>query len=411
MARVARKSPSYQFSLPKYNPNKGRVQELDVLCVENILTTSYPQESQDMSSRRVPSFYLPPPTSGRRITASVTSLPTEDALKHVHNPPADSYESMCQYLTHIDAIGINYHPNPMDTSVWRASSFYNPPPTSRHWTPTPITSAHPVDTSSRTHNPSQAEDTSIRRVPVLYQTSPTSGHRNTTSTTPLSIVDTSKHVHNPSASSYEPMRQYPTHSDALGVDHQQNPKDTSIRHVPSLVQPPLTSGCRTPTPMTSASPVDMSNRVHNLLHVDHPPKHCVSTGLDATTSIEMYYNLSYGYHDPKRHVPTGFNAPMSIETNYNLSHGYHNTTRRTSTCFDTLPGANVYNTKDTLLRRTTHLPPQDIERRCPQSLLVASTTHHLVVMTRRIDFRRVSMLWWASEHTTSARHGFVNPCG
>ena len=152
---------------------------------------SYPQEYPDTSSRCVPSFYLPPPTSGRRITASVTSLPTKDALKRVHNPPADSYESMRQYSTHIDAIGVDYHPNPTDTSVRRASSLYNPPPTSRHRTPTPITSARPVDASSRTHNPSQAKDTSYGRVPVLYQPSPTSRHRNTTSTTPLSTVDTS----------------------------------------------------------------------------------------------------------------------------------------------------------------------------------------------------------------------------
>ena len=79
-ARVASKSHSYQPSLHKYNPDKGRVQELDALRVKNILTTSYLQESRDTSSRRVPSLYLPPPTSGRRITSSVTSLPTEDAF-------------------------------------------------------------------------------------------------------------------------------------------------------------------------------------------------------------------------------------------------------------------------------------------------------------------------------------------
>ena len=185
------------------------------------------------------------------------------------------------------------------------------------------------------------------------------------STTPLSTVDASKHVHNPPAGSYEPMRQYLMHSDALGVDHQQNPKDTSIQRVPSLVQPPLTSGCRTPTPMTSASPVDTSNHVHNLLHIDQPPKHCVSTGLNATTSIEMYYNLSYGYHNPKHHVPTGVDAPMSFKTNYNPSHGYHNMTCRMLTCFDTPQGADVYNTKDMSLHSAIPLPPQGIERRCP----------------------------------------------
>ena len=205
-ARVSCKSTTYHSSLPKYDPDKGRVQELNAQRVENILTTSYLQESRDTSSRRVPSFYLPPPTSGRRITASVTSLPTEDALKCVHNPPAYSYESMCQYSTHIDAIGVDYHPNPTDMSVQHASSFYNPPPTSRHRTPTPITYARPVD-ASLIHNPSQAENTSYGRVPVLYQSSPTSRCRNTTPTTPLSTVDASKSVHNPPAGSYEPVRQ------------------------------------------------------------------------------------------------------------------------------------------------------------------------------------------------------------
>ena len=326
-ARVARKSTTFHSYLPEYDPDKGRVQELDALRVENILTNSYLQEYPDTSSRRVPSSYLPPPTFGRRITASVTSLPTADTLKYVHNPPADSYESMRQYSTHIDAIGVDYHPNPTDMSVRRVSSFYNPPPTSRHRTPTPITSARPVDASSRTHNPSQVEDTSYGRVPLLYQLSHTSGRRNTTSTTPLSTVDASKHIHNPPAGSYEPMCQHSTHSDALGVNRHQNPKDTSIRRVPSLIQPPLTSGCRTPTPMTSAPPVDAFSRVHN------------------TT----------GPRDPTHHVSTCFDAPMSIETSYNLSHDYHDTIHQTSTCFDTPQGADVYNTKDTSSRRVSPL--------------------------------------------------------
>ena len=173
-----------------------------------------------------------------------------------------------------------------------------PPPTSRHRTPTPITSARPVDASSRIHNPSQAEDTSYGSVP-FYQPSHTSRCRNTTPTTPLSTVDVSKRIHNPPAGSYEPMCQHSTHYDAPGVDCHQNPKATSIRRVPPLVQPPLTSGCRTPTPMTSTPPVDAFSRVHN------------------TT----------GPHDPTHRVPTGIDAPMSIETNHNPLHGYHNTIR------------------------------------------------------------------------------------
>ena len=168
---------------------------------------------------------------------------------------------------------------------------------------------------------------SYGRVPVLYQPSPTSGCRNTTPTTPLSTVDASKRVHNPPAGSYEPMRQCSTHSDALDIDRHQNPKDTSIRRVPSLVQPPLTSGCRTPIPMTSAPPVDVFSRVHN------------------TT----------GPRDSTSHVSTHLDAPTSIKTNYNPSHGYHNTTRRMSMCFDTLLGADVYNTKDTSSRRVSSL--------------------------------------------------------
>ena len=64
-ARVARKSTTYHPPLPEYDPNKVRMQELDALRVEEVLTTSYPQETRDTSSRRVPSFYRPPPTSGR----------------------------------------------------------------------------------------------------------------------------------------------------------------------------------------------------------------------------------------------------------------------------------------------------------------------------------------------------------
>ena len=75
-ARVARKSPSYQSSLPKYNPNKGQVQELDALRIENILTTSYPQESWDTSSRRVPSF-LPASSHVWTTHYGVRHLPTD----------------------------------------------------------------------------------------------------------------------------------------------------------------------------------------------------------------------------------------------------------------------------------------------------------------------------------------------
>ena len=184
-----------------------------------------------------------------------------------------------------------------------------------------------MDPSSRTHNPSQAEDKSYGRVPLLYQPSPTSGHRNTTYTTPLSTVDASKRVHYPPAGSYEPMRQHTTRSDALGVDHQQNPKDTSIRRVPSFLQPPLASGCRTPTPITSALPTDTFKRVNDIPHVEQPTKHRASTGLDAPTSIETYYIPSHDYHDPKRRVSTGLDDPMSIKMHHNPSHGYHNTTR------------------------------------------------------------------------------------
>ncbi len=77
---MSKRLTTLHSSLPEYDPDQGRVQELDALHVENILTTSYLQESQDTSYRHVPSLYLPPPMSGRRITASVTSIPTEDVL-------------------------------------------------------------------------------------------------------------------------------------------------------------------------------------------------------------------------------------------------------------------------------------------------------------------------------------------
>ena len=118
-------------------------------------------------------------------------------------------------------------------------------------------------------------------------------------------MDVSKHVHNPPAGSYEPMSQKSTRFNALG------PRTRLYDH--SLIKPPLNSGCRTLTPMTYASPVDMSNRIHNVLHVEQPLKCHVSTVLD---------------------------APMSIKT-------YHNLIRRTSTCFDVTLGSDIYhNTKD-----------------------------------------------------------------
>ncbi len=98
--------------------------------------------------------------------------------------------------------------------------------------------------------------------------------------------------------------------------------------------------------MSYALPVDTSNHVHNVPHVEQPPKHHVSMGVD---------------------------APMSFKMNYNPSHGYHNTTRRTSTCFDTLPGANVYHTKDMLRRRvpSLHHPSSTSGHRTPMSMTSA----------------------------------------
>ncbi len=253
---------------------------------------------------------------------STTPPLTVDASNRVHNTFDGSYRPTRRNSTYSDEIGVDYDENTKATSYGRVPTYPYHPST---FQPAVDASNHIHNMFDSFHKPVRRKwtrfddlcvdhhengmDTSLRRASSLLHPSSTS----------ILTEDASKHVHNPPVGSYEPMCQHSTHSDALGIDYQQNPKDTSIRRVPSLVQPPLTSGCRTPTPMTSAPPVDTFSRVHN------------------TT----------GPQDPTRRVPMGFDAPMSIETNYNPSHSYHNTTRRMSTCFDTLPGADVYNTKDT----------------------------------------------------------------
>ena len=64
MTRVAGKLNNCPSSLPQYPPSEERVQTLDALCVEKVLTQSYPQESRDTLFRHVHSFYMPPPTPG-----------------------------------------------------------------------------------------------------------------------------------------------------------------------------------------------------------------------------------------------------------------------------------------------------------------------------------------------------------
>jgi len=56
--------------------------------------------------------------------------------------------------THIDTLGIDYHPDPTDTSVQRVSAFANPLPTSGPHTLMPTTSVPLIDTSSRVNDPS-----------------------------------------------------------------------------------------------------------------------------------------------------------------------------------------------------------------------------------------------------------------
>jgi len=101
MAQVAGKLNSYPSSLLEYPPNKGQVQNLEVLCVENILTHSCPQESRDMLFRRVHSFYIPP-TPGCPFMTSNTPLPAMDVSKHVHNTLDGSYKPTRWELTCID---------------------------------------------------------------------------------------------------------------------------------------------------------------------------------------------------------------------------------------------------------------------------------------------------------------------
>ena len=210
MARVARRSTTYHSSLPEYDPNRVRMQELDVLHVEEVLTTSYPQETRDMSSRRALSFYLPPPMSGRHRMMSTTPLLTVDASNCVHNTFDGSYKPTRRNLTYSDEIGVDYDKNTKATSVRRV-------PTYPHH---PSTFQPAVDASNRVHNMFDGFHKPVRRKSTRFDDLCVDHHENGMDTSCgrgspfLPAVDVSKHVHNASDDPHNLIHRCSTHFDA-----------------------------------------------------------------------------------------------------------------------------------------------------------------------------------------------------
>jgi hypothetical protein len=182
MAKVAGKLNSYLSSLPEYLPNKGRVQTLDALCVERVLTHSYPQESWNTSSGRVPSSYMLPPTARRRFTTSTTPVPPVDVSNRVHNMLDGSHQPRRQESMCFDDVGFDR-----------------------------------IETT---------KDTSLRRVPPV-----------------LPSVDVLKHVHNVFDGSHKPTQREPTCFDEFDVDYIENFGGTSPRRVPSFLPSVDASNC------------------------------------------------------------------------------------------------------------------------------------------------------------------------
>jgi hypothetical protein len=191
---------------------------------------------EDMSHRRVSSSYLPPPTSGRRITTSTTVMSALDVSKHTHYLSPRLYESTDQR-------------------------------------------SRCLDVSPDGDHREDTQDMSLQHVPSSYLCPPTYGRRNTTSVTSMSAADTSNCVHHPSIGSYEPLCQRTTHYDAsLGIDRHREDDETSSRCDASSHQPPCNYGRRIMTSVTSTSAEDVSRHVNSLpdgsYGLTHPrPRH------------------------------------------------------------------------------------------------------------------------------------------
>jgi len=106
-AGVASKIYNHLSSLPEYPPNKGRGQTLDALHVENVLMSSYLQESRDRSKRHAHSSYMPPRTPGRRFTTSSTPLRAVDASNRVHNTLDSFHKPTNRNSTCFDEIDVD----------------------------------------------------------------------------------------------------------------------------------------------------------------------------------------------------------------------------------------------------------------------------------------------------------------
>ncbi len=347
MERVASKLHNHHPSLPENSPNKGRVQTLDALCVESVLTHSYPQESRNTLSRHVPSSYIPLPTPGRRFTTSSTPLPAVDVLKHVHNILDGSYKPTHRESTRFDQGGFDCIEDTMDTSLRRVPHSLPSVDVFRHVHNTLDGSYKPTHRKSmRIHNVGfdyieTAKDTSARRVPSF-----------------VPAVDVSKHVRNALDGFHKPTRRNSTCLDEKDINYDENAKATSVRRVPTVLD----------CPSTFQPVVDASNRVYNLPNTSHNTRSRQSTRFDETDVdyIENIENTSIRRGHPSRHPMRTAGRRITTSTTHipavdvskhvhNLPNTSHKTTRRESTCIDEEGFDYVETTKDTSPRRAPPL--------------------------------------------------------
>jgi hypothetical protein len=170
----------------------------------------------------VPSSYLPPPTSGRRITMSTTVMSAMDVSKHTHYLSPRLYESTNQHSRCLDISPDGDHrEDTQDMSLQHVPSSYLCPPTYGCRIMTSVTSTSAADMSSGVDYHRDSEEMSLRCASSSYQPSLTHGHHITMSVTSTSTKDVSRHVNSVSDGSYGLTHPNLRHSNVpLDVDQQ-----------------------------------------------------------------------------------------------------------------------------------------------------------------------------------------------
>jgi hypothetical protein len=360
MARVAGKLNGYPSSLPEYPPNKGRVQTLDALCVEKVLTHSYLQESRDWSKRHAHSSYMPPRTPGRRITTSSTPLLAVDASNCVHNTVDGFHRPTCQDLACIDEGGFDYVETTKDTSPRRVPTFLPSVDASDCVHNTFDGSQQPTRRKSRCLDEigvdcdENTKATSVRRVPIVPDRPSTF----------QPVVDASNRVYNSSNTSHNPMRRKSSCFDGTNVDYIEDTEDTSVIRVPPSNHPVHTAGRRTMTSTAHLPTVDVSKHVHNLPNTSYNLTCRKSTRFD-DDCIDYQGDVkdtSYG------RVPL-FLPTMNVSKHvHNVSGDSYNPTRRHSTRLDAYCVDLIESTEDLSYgRASTILPTTDASKRVYRS--------------------------------------------